>query len=130
MTAIPRIDVDTASREKLIAHIDELEFRLSDVLPASSDVQSIIAFGITRPQCARILACLMKRPVVCSRAHLTFAAGIRDDANRQVDVQIVHLRRMMKVFGITIRNAWGLGFYIDAVDLHRLRSLLSEKAAA
>ncbi len=30
---IPRIDVDTASREKLIAHIDELEFLVGDLMP-------------------------------------------------------------------------------------------------
>lgn len=129
--SIPRIDVDTASREKLIAHIDDLENLLSNAYPSESDTAGYqYAFGLT-PTEASILAGIAKRGRA-TREFLrdaSFQWGDRDNI-KTIDVLMVSLRRKLAKFGIVVRSEWGVGFFISHDHLQRLRSLLTERVAA
>lgn len=128
MNVRPKIDVETASRAKLIAYIDELEFRLSDVMPDDDEMVRIREVLHIAPQTTKVLAALM-RGRVCSREHLVYSSDIPNDSTRQLEVQIVSARKALKPFGVSIRNVYGVGYYIAPGDLHRLRSLLSGVAS-
>lgn len=124
---IPRIDVDTASREKLIAHIDELEFILDDLLPKEEATDALAgAFGLS-PQQALILAELASgRPVRKDR--LCIVIGREDDAGlgwmNPISVRVHHLRKRVERFGIKINVVWGVGYQLDASSVDLVRSII------
>jgi DNA-binding response OmpR family regulator len=129
--AIPRINVNTASREKLIAHINALEGALINALPAEIDAHRCqYAFGLTLSE-AMVLAALAKRGRA-SREHLRTAScrwGDRENV-RVIDVLMVRIRDKLHHFNIEILSDWGVGYLIDPENLKRLRGLISERAAA
>ncbi|WP_027039099.1 helix-turn-helix domain-containing protein [Mesorhizobium ciceri] len=130
--AIPRIDVDTASRDRMIDHIIHLENLLSATMPQDEQITALRQKLALQPQEAKILAALMSG-VICSPYHLRRAAEMPEDAENeknQVSVRICALRKKLQPFGISIKSVYGTGHQIPADDVQRLRSLLSERAAA
>lgn len=128
---IPRIDVDTASRERLVAHIDTLEDILVSVLPVTDETFSMRRLlGITQTE-SLILTCLLTGERQ-SRHRLRAASRCGGDKyeTKSVDVHVLHLRRKLARHGLQIKNDWGHGFYIEADGIQRLRLLLSERKAA
>lgn len=122
---IPRIDVDTASREKLIAHIDELTWRLEDASPRFADVtDSRRIFGMTAQEALVFGALLSGR--LCTPAHLrNVAARWNDEINDRISfVLVCRIRRKIKAFGASITTVWGQGFIIEPSDLAAFRSIL------
>jgi DNA-binding response OmpR family regulator len=130
-SAIPRIDVDTASRDKLVAHIDELENLLSNAYPNEVDTARYqYAFGLTFAEAA-IVAGLAKRGRA-TREYLrdvSFQWGDRNNI-KNIDVLMVRIRRKLAPFNIIVGKEWGVGFLIDPDNLKLLRSILDERAAA
>jgi len=123
---IPRIDVDTASREKLIAHIDELEWVLGSILPDDAAIERLrSAFAISR-QRAAILAALSSGRVVTTQ-HLSLTIGRFEDelAIGTIRAQIYNLRRRIELFGIRINVAWGVGYQLDAASAGLIRSIIA-----
>jgi DNA-binding response OmpR family regulator len=124
---IPRIDVDTASRAKLIAHIDALEDVLSSLLPADDDISWVRhRLGLTLVE-SRIMVCLLNGRRH-TRQKLRTASRYSGDeyATKTIDVLIMRIRRKLKPFGIEIKNDWGSGFYIEGESLQQLRKVLAE----
>lgn len=128
---IPRIDVDTASRDKLIAHIDELEYRLSMTWPTDGEILDITrAFKCPR-QIASALACFLKSRVATIERLQTLCTTCGNEPSpRHVAVLICRLRNMLRMHAVTIHVVWGRGYEISLDDVQRLRSLISERVAA
>jgi hypothetical protein len=122
---IPRIDVDTASREKLIAHIDELEWVLDGILPTDAAILRLRdALAITWQQAA-ILSALERGAVITNR-HLALSIGRFEDelAEATVKAQICKLRKRVERFGIKINVVWGVGYQLDAACVGLVRSII------
>jgi len=126
---IPPIDLDTASRDRLIGHIDALEDILQTLLPAESDseLSKLRALGLTRTQ-ARMLACLTNGRTQ-SRQQLRTASRQWGDEyeTKSVDVIIHHIRKKLHHHGIEIRNDWGTGFYMEPASITKMQAILAEE---
>lgn len=127
MIPLPRIDVDTASRAKLIAHIDNLEGMLASLLPPDDETSWVRQrLGLTLVE-SRIMVCLLNGRRH-TRQQLRTASRYSGDEyeTKTVDVLILRIRRKLKPHDVSIKNDWGSGFYIDADNLKRLRAVLAE----
>lgn len=129
--AIPRIDVDTASRDKLVAHIDMLEFMLEGMLPIPADIDACRRVLELSPSQAIWVAALMDGRIHSRDYFRSTSARVSDEAHsNSVNVLMMPVRRKLRLLGISLRNAWGVGWFLVPEDIQRLRSLLSERAAA
>ena len=120
---VPKIDVDTASRDRLIRHIDELEFIIDDLLPRRKE-RTCETLGLT-PQQSDILDALLTGRT-CSRTYLARVSNIPDPSsiNRQVDVQLNRIRSKLACLGVEIINTHGVGWHLGASDIQRLNSII------
>lgn len=126
---LPRINLNTASRDKLIAHIDTLEDILTSLMPDDERAEKVRRrLGMTMTE-ARIMVCLMNGRCH-TRQQLRASTRVGGDPyeSKTVDVMILRLRRKLEKHRIEIRNDWGSGFYIDADNLKRLRAVMGEAA--
>ncbi|MDZ7824147.1 MAG: helix-turn-helix domain-containing protein [Ahrensia sp.] len=117
-----RIDVDRASREELIAYIDDLEMALE----LSRDQDCILKlkrrFGLT-PSAAAILSRLLRGDVCSVRELSKVAHGDSPPsfAKAVIGDHICRLRKKIKPFGASIANEFGVGFYLDPQSLATVR---------
>ena len=130
MSALPTIDVNLATREQLIAHIDELEFRLGELTPPASGILNLRqSFGMTR-QVALLVAALSSGRVGTRETLCAAIAEWNDDIFvRSVDVSVFKARRCLQPFGISIRNIFGVGYVMDAADAARVRAVMKGEPA-
>lgn len=130
-TQIPRIDVDTASRERLISHIDLLEYMLSSALPDLDDVEKCQRYLRLSRQQSLILGALAKGRIVTTDHLQNVAAEWNPNVSElHIRVHINSIRKCLSRYGISVKNVFGVGYEIHPENLQRLRSLLSEKEAA
>lgn len=123
---LPKIDTDTASRDRLVEHIEELEWILSSILPDQPAIESIRdAFGITRQQSA-ILAALAGGRVV-SNEHLALTVGRFEDelATSTIKAQVCKLRKRTAHLGINVKVVWGVGYQLDAASVPLVQSVIN-----
>ena len=125
MTPLPRIDVESATREQLISHIDELEFRLGELMPSEDAVLNLqLACGLPR-QCALLLAALSTGRVGTREALCRAIARWSDDIGTgSVNVVVFKARMALRPFGIGISNVWGVGYVMDAESAARVRAIM------
>jgi len=123
--SVPSIDLDRASRDDLIRHIDDLEMRLGEVLPQAEPVRRLrTVFGLTHQQ-AEIVAALSDG-MIHSRTQLHAACSLWSPNTGQtiVDMQLVRVRRALGRFGIKIENVFGDGWQISTGSAARLRLVM------
>lgn len=121
---VPKIDTDTATRDRLVEHIEELEWLLDGLLPRNVEVLACL-LGISR-QRAEILSVLSSGRVITTE-HLCQSIGrhLDDLAPGTVKAQICYLRRRVGRFGIRIKNVWGVGYQLDAASVAVLKAIIS-----
>lgn len=126
---IPKIDLDTASRDRLVGHIDVLEDIIQTLLPIESDAERsrMRALGLTRAE-GRMLACLANGRT-WSRQQMRTASWQHGDEyeTKTVDVLVHKIRKKLRHHGIEIRNDWGSGFYMDPESISKLQVVLAEE---
>lgn len=123
---IPKIDTDTASRDRLIEHIEELEWLLESILPEDVEIQRVRdAFAISK-QRATILVALASGRVVTNE-HLCLTIGRFEDelAPATIKAQIWHIRNATERFGVRINLIWGVGYQLDADSVPLVQSILN-----
>ncbi len=125
---IPKIDLETASRDRLIGHIDALEDILQTLLPTKSDTEhaKMKSLGFTRAE-GRILTCLATGRI-WSRQQIRTASWQWGDEydTKTIDVHVHRLRNKLKHHGIQIKTDRGTGFYIEPESLLKLHAILAE----
>jgi hypothetical protein len=125
MSALPRIDVDTASRDKLIAHIDALEYMLAMTVPTDADVIDIMRSFKCPRQIASALACFLKSRVVTVEHLQTVCTTCGNEPTpRHIAVLISRLRSMLRRHEVEIDVVWGRGYEISRDGTQRIRSLV------
>lgn len=78
-----------------------------------------------------LLGLLLARPFVSADVAYDTLYGGRPEAdqpksgNNCVSVMIYHLRQTLAPHGITVRNLWGQGYYLDDADKEKLRALIA-----
>jgi len=126
---IPKIDLETASRDRLIGHIDALEDILQTLLPAESDGErtKMRVLGLTLTE-GKVLACLTNGRT-WTRQQIRTASWQHGDEyeTKTVDVFIHRLRKKLRHHGIEIRNDWGSGFYMEPGSIAKLQAILAEE---
>ena len=130
LRAIPRIDLDTASRDKLVAHIEHLEWVVAAVYPDGPVIEALRRLAHFTKAEAVIVAVLMKGRY-CSQDYLRVLA-LRDDTSESnvLQVHLVRVRRKLRALGVTLECARRIGWRLSDADIEHLHSLLSERAAA
>lgn len=124
---IPRIDVEKASRDRLIGHIDALEDILQTLLPTESETEraKMKALGLTLSE-GKILACLANGRTWTRQQIRTASWQWGDEyETKSVDVFVFRLRKKLRHHGVEIRNDRGSGFYIEAKSLAKLKAVLA-----
>lgn len=124
---IPRIDLDSASRDRLIGHIDVLEDMLQTLLPAESETErtKMRSLGLTHAE-GRILGCLANGRIWTRQQIRTASWQWGDEyETKSVDVFIHRLRTKLRHHGIEIRNDRGVGFYVEPESLAKLQAVLA-----
>jgi DNA-binding response OmpR family regulator len=83
------------------------------------------AYGLS-PTEEKFVGILLKRKVVNREMFLTaIYGGLTDRTTHLVGMNIWNIRRKLAPWGITIKNQWGRGYYLD----DEARAALSEVAA-
>lgn len=122
---IPKIDTDTASRDRLIEHIEELEWLFESILPEDVEIQRLRdAFAISK-QRAAILAALASGRVITNQ-HLALTIGRFEEelAYGTIKAQIHFLRKSTERFGVRINVIWGVGYQLDAGNVPLIQSIM------
>lgn len=123
---IPRIDVERATREQLIAHIDELEWLLGATAPRFRDTRALRDICRLTTQEALATSALASGRL-CTRDHLenVITKWKNEILSNGVSVTIHRARKKLARFGIEIRNVYGEGYIVDKPSLSRLRALIA-----
>lgn len=111
------------------ARLREEVAALKEALGATA-VKVPYSFGLTSQQ-ARMLGILFERERASDDALVAaLYATERDfpkDAKGNVHVQMTHLRRKVKLFGITVSREWGRGYYVEAGSKKRIQDVLEQE---
>lgn len=128
---LSRLAVSTSMRGMVIAHIDNLEFILEGMLPVPSDIDVCRRVLGLSPSQAIWVAALMDGRIHSKDFFRSTSPRVHDETHsNSVNVLMMPVRRKLRLLGITLRNAWGVGWFLVPDDIQRLRSLLSERAVA
>lgn len=119
MNAIPRIDVDLASRAQLIAHIDTIEARLAALAGAFAESRvagTAQAFGLTDLPVRLLLILADGKPHTRAALYDGIYFDLPDDGPdpKIVDIFICRIRKSFAGTGIVVTTIWGLGYQVTA----------------
>lgn len=121
------LNVESASRAELIAHIDQLEFLLAEMAGGQDEILRLReAFGLTVQQ-AHLLA-FMASGRVCSRSQMLAAINRWKDelSDSAASVVLFRVRKKIAAHGIRVVNLFGDGWRIDPAE--RVRAVMKGPA--
>jgi DNA-binding response OmpR family regulator len=96
-----------ATVEDLRDRVEELETLLG--LKVSFAKQ----FRFTRTE-QKFVGILLRRKVASRDAFFTaIYGGLSDRSEGVIEVNISNIRRKLEPYGLTVRNRWGVGYYLD-----------------
>ena len=111
------LDVESASRAELVAHIERLEFLLAEMAGSEEEILRLCeAFGLTLQQ-AHLLA-FMASGRVCSRGQMLAAINRWKDelSDGAASVVLCRVRKKIAAHGIRVVNLFGDGWRIDPAE--------------
>lgn len=122
---IPKINTDTASRDRLIEHVEELEWLLESILPEDVEIQRVRdAFAISKQRAAILVALASGRVITNQHLALTIGRFEEELAYGTIKAQIHFLRKLTERFGVRINLIWGVGYQLDADSLPLVQSVI------
>jgi DNA-binding response OmpR family regulator len=113
-----------ARLETLEAECERLRFEVEELRAVlfGADLVLPLEWRLTAMQ-TRMFGVLLARERVSRPQLMSALYGLRLDGEipdeKIVDVQIFHMRRKLKPFGIEIANVWGQGYALDAATRAR-----------
>lgn len=123
---IPKINTDTASRDRLIEHVEELEWLLESILPEDVEIQRVRdAFAISKQRAAILVALASGRVITNQHLALTIGRFEEELAYGTIKAQICNLRKLVTRFGVRINLIWGVGYQLDADSVPLVQSILN-----
>ena len=111
------MNLDTASREDLLEHIEVLEFELSEI----KGVGLMQPWGINlRPREFEIMNCMAARSPhsVCRQGLLTalYPHSVDQPNIKIIDVWICRIRKTIEPLNLTVKTHWGRGYSLSPED--------------